>query len=111
MSVTKRFTDSDDSKEWERRDDPAELRVGWGQKSLRARGLGLIMALGVGAIIAMMLYTSATMVNAMTREHMGLKISQDRTSCIITMTPQERLHFRDRYVPGAFRQMCPWVDE
>lgn len=66
---------------------------------------------GVACIVGGMWYFSGSMVLAMSRDHMSMKISQDRTSCIITMTVNERERFRERYVPGAFKQMCPWIDE
>jgi hypothetical protein len=44
-------------------------------------------------------------------EHTLLQRAQDRVSCILTMTTERRDRFRDRYMPGAFRQECPWVNE
>ncbi len=109
--VRRRGSDSDWDDSYRQREDPTELRLGWNGKSIRARGLGVIVALAVAAILTGMWYFSSSIATAMSREHLSLKVSQDRTSCIITMTASERETFRNHYQPGAFKQMCPWVDE
>ena len=105
------------------------LRLGYKEASLSVRGIGVFIALAVAAIIASNLYAGMTITNTIIREnkivsdaladtqrqgggeHRMLRIAQDRTSCIITMTQEDRIEFRKRYQAGAFKQMCPWMDE
>lgn len=103
--------------------DPAphrtsELGVSWNGKAIRARGLGVFLALAVLAVVGAQLYTgwrieaSITMMSRdKTAEHVTLRTSQDRTSCIVAMTADQRDEFRKSYAPGAFRRYCPWVEE
>jgi hypothetical protein len=111
-----------------RADDP-ELRLGYKQASLSVRGIGVFIALAVLAIVASNFYAgilikdtikdeNRVIAKALTdshtvasKDHITLRIAQDRTSCIITMTQEDRIDFRKRYQPGAFKQMCPWMDE
>ena len=96
----------------------SELGVSWNGKGIKARGLGVFLALAVLAIVGAQLYAGwriesavATLSREKTGEHQTLKISQDRTSCIVAMSLTERDRFRSEYRPGAFRQWCPWVEE
>lgn len=87
-------------------------------KSVTAKGLGTLGLLAVLAIIVAILYTGSETKTAigeigriMTKEHMSLRIAQDKTSCILSLTVEERAAFRLRYQQGSFRQWCPWMDE
>jgi hypothetical protein len=95
---------------------PNGLRVGWGAWSLAATGWSTVLALGVLAIVASNLIAGYLFERSNTKEHatrsaehFHLRIAQDRTSCILTMTVEERVVFRNRYQIGAFEQMCPWM--
>src|SRR3990167_671229 len=112
-----------------RRDDPedfdparirgeSEIGVGWNGKGFRARGLGVLLALAVLAMIASNLYAGwrvemaiTTFSHDKTTEHRVIRTSQDRTSCIVAMDPKDREKFRETYAPGAFKRWCPWVEE
>lgn len=111
------------------RNDEPSLRVGYRELSLSARGIGVYFALAVAAIIVANFYSGylikeavlgqndtvakalVTVHTASTDEHRGLRTAQDRTSCILTMSQEDRIRFRSRYQSGAFRQECPWVTE
>lgn len=100
------------------RKGPDGLELGWNGKSLKARGPVVILILIVLAIVASNLYTGMrieqTMANARifsAVEHQALKLSQDRTSCMVSLNSSERVEFRLGYQKGAFAKWCPWMDE
>jgi len=95
-----------------------EVEVTWNGKGITARGLGTVAILGVLSIIAAILYTGFETKQAvyqlgavMTGEHKRIVTAQDKTSCILSLTVEERAAFRLRYQQGSFRQWCPWMDE
>lgn len=99
-------------------DESNGISVGWNGKQIAAKGLGVYAVLAVLAIIASILYTgsetkrSIAQIGAgMTAEHRSLRLAQDRTSCIVSLTVEDRAVFRLRYQPGSFRQWCPWMEE
>ena len=92
------------------------MRVSWGGKSVKLRGLAVYCVLGLTAMIGSTLYTGYRLEMAigrdnaiMAKQHELLSTSQDRTSCMVTLTMEQRDAFRRDYRPGAFRQWCPWV--
>lgn len=94
-----------------RETDQAELGIGWNGKSVKARGAGVLMVIGVLAIMASNIYGGYLVQQAMSEQHKKLTTSQDRTSCMVSIAPDEREKFRKEYRAGAFKQWCPWVDE
>jgi hypothetical protein len=83
-----------------------------------ARGLGVYAILAVVSVIAAILYSGwetkqaiAQLGATMTAEHHSLRLAQDKTSCILALTIEERAAFRLRYQQGSFRQWCPWMGE
>ena len=111
------------------RKDESTLKIGYKEASLSVKGVSVFLALGLLAIIGAILYsgwrTETTLAAIVGRieqtivatqvldnaQHQTLLHVQDRTSCILTMTPERRDRFRDRYTPGAFKQECPWVSD
>jgi hypothetical protein len=94
------------------------LRLGYREASLSIRGISVFLALAVVAIITSNFYSGYRIEQAIVglrmesmREHMMLRTGQDRTSCILTMSQEDRGQFRLRYQQGAFKQMCPWMEE
>lgn len=105
------------------------FRIGYKEASVSVKGISVFVALGLLASIGATLYSGkqieATIIreNARTAEaitlvtrkqdgdHSSLRIAQDRTSCILTMTQEYRGQFRARYQSGAFKQECPWIGE
>jgi len=96
--------------------------LSWNGKSIGARGAAVYLVLAVVSIIASNLYAGwltktavtdaiASIAAATTTEHRKLQIGQDRTSCILTMTVEQREKFRDRFIQGAFKTWCPWVED
>lgn len=108
---------------------PAGLFVSWGGKMVGARGVAVYFVLAILALVGATLYagwrTEAAVTHAVTnlqgrldevniavlRDHRALKIGQDRTTCILTMTQNDREQFRSRFYAGAFKSWCPWVEE
>ena len=95
-----------------------EVSATWNGKSVSARGFGVYAILAVLAIIAAILYTGfetkeaiRQLTTTMTAEHRSLRIAQDKTSCILSLTLEERSTFRLRYQQGSFRQWCPWMED
>ena len=99
-------------------DEDPGLRLDYGAASLRLRGLAVLGTLAVLAITGSNLYAgyrieaaiASTRALAFT-EHLRLLAAQDRTSCILTMTQEDRTQFRLNYRGGAFEQVCPWLAE
>jgi hypothetical protein len=95
-----------------------ELGVAWNGKGIKAKGLAVYVLLGVLAIVGSNLYAGyrgeqmiARIAEGMSKEHVRLALAQDRTSCIVTLTFEQREQFRKDFRPGAFRQWCPWVQD
>jgi hypothetical protein len=94
------------------------LEIGYKGLKLNAKGFGVYLALAVVGIVGSNLYAGYRTEQAIVAggrtavtEHAILRTTQDRTACIVAMTPEERTRFRERFQPGAFKQMCPWMDE
>lgn len=114
----KRREDPDDLDPTQLRNSGSELGVSWNGKGIKARGLGVFLALAVLAVVGSNLYSGwrvETAIGSMSRdktgEHRIIRTSQDRTSCIVAMSTVDRDKFRSEYRPGAFKQWCPWVEE
>jgi hypothetical protein len=94
------------------------LRIGYKEASLSVRGVGVFLALGVLAIMASIFFSGWQTQQAIsglrddaTKEHRILRTASDRSACILTMSIEDRAQFRQRYIPGAFKQMCAWMEE
>ena len=129
MSATRRADDPADFNGPDFRSDEPTFKLGYKEANLSVKGISVFIALSVLAIIAAILYggwrTETTIATSLARleqsmvavqvvdgsEHRSIRLMQDRTSCIMTMSPERRDRFRDRYTPGAFKQECPWVNE
>jgi hypothetical protein len=134
--IARRANDPDGFDASEFRADESALRVGYKGASVSVRGISVFIALAVLTLGGITFYSGWQTQKAVEAssirteqavdkigqtvvaiqviaagEHTALQRAQDRTSCILTMTPERRDRFRDRYTPGAFRQECPWVNE
>jgi len=105
----RRRTDGEDCTEHQARNNGLEF--GYKGFGLKARGSGIILAIAVLAIMASNIYGGYLVQQAMSEQHRKLTTSQDRTSCMVSIAPDEREKFRREYRIGAFKQWCPWVDE
>lgn len=90
------------------------IDVRWNGKGVAARGVAVYWMLSVLAIMGSNLYAGLRVEQALkarAEEHRLLRLGQDRTSCILSMNPEDRVAFRRRYHTGAFKQECPWIEE
>lgn len=101
-----------------RQDRKDSLELDWNGKGIKAKGPLVIIILLAMAIVASNLYIGNRIEQTIgnTRifnaaEHQGLKLSQDRTSCLLSLQPAERVEFRLGYQKGAFAKWCPWMEE
>lgn len=95
-----------------------ELGVAWNGKGVRARGIAVIFALCVIAIIASNMYGVWRLEEALlranginTKGHATISVGQERLACVVTMTMEQRERFRSEYRPGAFQRWCPWMTD
>lgn len=100
------------------RSEASEFGLAWNGKAVKARGLAVFFILAVLALIASQLYAGYRVETALLRafdagsaQHTTITVSQNRTSCIVSMSPEVREAFRASYVPGAFKKFCPWVTD
>jgi hypothetical protein len=82
-----------------------DLQLGWGTKTLSVRGIAIIIVLAVAVVVAGSVYGAVQAA----REHHELSRGQDQTSCILTMTQEERVAFRKDVGPNALERWCWWV--
>jgi hypothetical protein len=88
-----------------------ELRLGIGGKSIQARGMAVVLVMLALTSVAAVWTLDHYQTLLITEQHRALHTSLDRTSCMVAMSPEDRVKFRSEYRPGAFRQWCPWVNE
>lgn len=95
-----------------------EVVVGWNGKSVTARGVAVYAILAVLSVIGAILYSGnetkeaiRALAWASKQEHTALRLAQDRTSCILSLTVEERAAFRVRYQAGSFKLWCPWMED
>jgi hypothetical protein len=63
--LRRRHSDERDSEAWKERNETTELRLGWGQKSIQARGLGAVIVILAFLFIAIEWYLA----DAQAKEH------------------------------------------
>ena len=92
------------------------LRVFWGDKGISAKGPVVVICLMWLALIGAILYAGYRQEQALAQtvvrvhaEHKAMTRSQDRTSCGLMMTTDERSRFRNEYRPGAWSAWCGWM--
>jgi hypothetical protein len=87
--------------------NPAEwdLKLGWGNKSLSVRGLGVVLVICVAIIVGATVWTAYQSTN----QHGALIRGQDQVACIMTMSADERTAFRKDVGPQAFERWCWWL--
>lgn len=95
-----------------------EVSLGWNGKTVTARGVVVYFLLAMLAIVSANLYAGwrleqalLTQTARLVRDHDNIQITQNRTSCILTMSAEQRDQFRRDFRPGAFKQWCPWVND
>lgn len=94
------------------------LSVGLGRWKVSAGGMGVIVFLGIAALTASILFGASQVQTALREEgllrqteHTELSVSQARMACILTMTVEERMKFRDTFSIDSWGRWCPWVRE
>lgn len=99
-------------------DEPL-VEVGYKGATLSLRGAASVFVLAVLVIAGSTLYGGLRVEWAMAREFNALHtktadlaVAQSQTSCLLTMmSDEQRIKFRDTYVPGAFKRWCPWIKD
>jgi hypothetical protein len=93
------------------------LSISWGNKSLAAKGAAAITAIMFVSIVSAILYAGFRVEGAINRveqaaktDHDAIRKSQDRLSCMVALSPDERTTFRNEYRPGAWNRWCGWMD-
>lgn len=99
------------------RSEQDEIALRYRSTTFSARGLGVYFALAIAGIIVSQVYTGWRIEQAIwmarrasATEHASIARAEDRTSCMLTLTLEDRTKFRSEYAPGAFRKWCPWVE-
>jgi hypothetical protein len=98
--------------------DASALSISWGKATVAARGAAVIVLVMWVTIIASQHYASYRLEQTFRQthengnaEHATLRRSQDRTTCMLSMTTDERSRFRLEYRPGAWKLWCAWMSE
>lgn len=93
-----------------------EWEAAYGKATLRGRGLlfGFLFfgALMLGSVWYLGLRLEASVGNALSgsmSEHGQLVQASSQTNCILTMTPEERILFRNDLRPDAWSRWCWWI--
>jgi len=101
-----------------RHESREEIRLGYHGTTFSATGLGVYLAIAFALLIASNIYAGLRVEQAIwaTRkanleEHAGISRAEDRTACVVLMSPEDRIKFRNDYAPGAFRKWCPWIED
>jgi hypothetical protein len=98
------------------RSEGSALSISWGRATVAARGAAVVVLMMWVTIIASQHYASYRLEQTFRQthenanaEHGTLKRSQDRTTCMLSMTTEERSRFRLEYRPGAWKLWCSWM--
>lgn len=93
-----------------------DLQLGWGTKRLSVRGLAILVLLGVTAVIVSNIYAANDLravvkeiAHISSAEHKAMAGANERLSCIVSLSPEDRLRLRMNYYHGAFARFCPWM--
>ena len=105
-----------------------DLQLNWGDKSVNIKGLAIVFAFIAMVNIAAVLWsgyqtkqavaesiaTIVTQISDVTRkgteDHLALKRSTDRNTCMLAMSQNRREQFLEHSgSPGAWGQVCPFI--
>jgi hypothetical protein len=100
------------------RSEGSALSISWGKATVAARGAAVVVLLMWVTIIASQHYASYRLEQTFrlthdhaNEEHLTLRRAQDRTTCMLSMSQDERSRFRLEYRPGAWKLWCSWMVE
>lgn len=101
-----------------RESNPAlwEWEAAYGKAALRGRGLlfgflffGALMLASVWYLGLRLEASVGTALSSSMSEHGQLVEASSQTNCILTMTPEERITFRNDLRPDAWSRWCWWI--
>lgn len=99
------------------------VSVQHGQTKLSARGYPVLILLGIALVVVSNFYQTYLVERRLAEiaqvglaehanrqaEHRAIQEALDKSTCIQSLTIDERLKFRLSYLPGAWNRMCPWI--
>ncbi len=100
------------------------LKVGWGSRYVAARGLAVVILLGLAALIGSSVYLHLQREKEHERlesamQTYNLQINQnfkvlirltDQATCLASMTSDEKQKFRSQYRPENWSYWCGWME-
>jgi hypothetical protein len=110
--MRRRQTDPEDFDPRPLREDG--VRLGYKGFGLNVHGpqaatLLIVLILALAMAAALYLNYLGTQVSGI--EHQAMIREQRRTTCVLSMTPEDRLALRQKWGPGALQGWCPWLEE
>lgn len=95
---------------------PNHVKFAYGKASISARGFGVLIVLCLLAIVGSNLYAGLRLEKlfekqtaALSRDHKSIGRGQEQATCILALTTEERLKFREDRRPDAWVQWCWWI--
>lgn len=92
------------------------MRLGWGNRNLQVRGFGVLVLLALFAVVGSNLYAGFRVeklierqTQILARDHRLIGRGQEQATCILALTVEERLRFREDRRPDAWVQWCWWL--
>ena len=90
------------------------LRQGGPGVSLRGSLVVLVVIMlavggGLGYLMDLNRRSAEGAMRGIAQQHEAFVRSQDRLSCIVSLTPDERVKFRNEWNPGAYARWCGWL--
>lgn len=93
-----------------------DYEAAFGKAALRGRGIVGVVIVGVLLVVGSNGYYALRIERAFVAqaestsgEHRTLIRTGEETACILSMTPEERLAFRDERRPDAWNRWCWWI--
>lgn len=94
------------------------LKLTYGKANLTAHGFGVLIILGLFAVVGSNIYSGFRIekllehqANIQARDHRMIGQGQEQATCILAMTVEERIKFRDDRRPDAWYQWCWWITQ
>ena len=88
-----------------------DFRMKNGGPSISMRGSMVVLVVIMLAVAGGLGYLIDIMQKGMTKQHAAIVHGQDRLSCVVSLTTEERVKFRNEWKPGAYERWCPWMTE
>ena len=93
-----------------------QLKLGWGDKSLTARGSLTVVIILVACVIGAMVYVGSRMESAVwaigrldQSEHEKISTRMDLRTCLDTLTVEEKKWLKEHWSPSAIQTVCAWM--